>query len=106
MHASSLKRGITEAKFSSFCSWLPKPNLYCRPLKLPSVEKNGCENNAVHLHFSVGIFSCFVVFFNSSTFPSQHSGGFFLLFFVLTKLSESQKARQIKRICYHLEFFF
>lgn len=32
--------------------------------------------------------------------------GFFLLFFVLTKLSESQKARQIKRICYHLEFFF
>lgn len=32
--------------------------------------------------------------------------GFFFCFFVLTKLSESQKARQIKRICYHLEFFF
>ncbi len=62
MHASLLKRGVTEAKFRSFCSWLPKLTLHLQPTETAFCLKMEVKTMFIYI-FLRGIIS--------STFPSQ-----------------------------------
>lgn len=88
-HASLLKRSITEAKFRSFCSSLPKLHLHCKPQKVTSVQK-WMWKQCCSFTFFCGDFSFH--------FPLSSP----LLF---TKSPVPWQAGQIKGICYHLVFF-